>query len=163
MRGLDFSHPRHSHLQESDPVSPPALFPLLRIQELSGKSSTRAGLVERVAAFSLFWVSSDCILGPGRLSAQSPSPQQAGGASKEEGGEEIQAFAEVTEDTHSYRKTKWSIEQKQEGKKKGSYFYRKQDKFLAIFQRQHQGIVLKVQLGENWSLKGCKEVNSFFF
>lgn len=33
-------------------------------------------------------------------------------------------------------------------------------KFLTVFQRQHQGIVLKVELAKNWSLMGCKEVSS---
>lgn len=89
-----------------------------------------------------------------------PSPQQAGGASKEEGGEERWAFTEVTEGTHSYGRAKSPIEQKQEGKEKGVYFYRKQDRFLTVFQRQRQGIVLKVQLRENWTLKGRKEVSS---
>jgi hypothetical protein len=39
-----FSHPRHPCLQESGSVPPPALFSLLRIQELTGRTSIRGSL-----------------------------------------------------------------------------------------------------------------------
>lgn len=171
MRTLDFSHPRHPDLQESDSVPAPALLPLLGIQELTGKTSAESVFhcsEERSISTLPSWLG--FVLGQGRMFLQefpSPFPVIQRTASRKSRAftgreaEELRAFGAATPVRVYQGHSPWGLMNGRRTKgKKGFIFERGGAKFLAVFQRQPQGIVLKVELGKNWSLTDCKGVSS---